>query len=270
VVAYDHVGTENLGSDLTGIARRYSLGEQGFVITQQLVDKRPDIPISASPLLAAELSSLWASKAISGLLEREDNTNAERIGIRYHIVSPVTGAVALERNSDYAHYELKQSRFKAAQRPSGPDVGQIAAGSTRHTAGRMAIATSDGRAIAQTPAMGGSAVGTISLDGATNGMIGPQGSDATMVYGVNTSGATRVNNLANLEALANIVANLLQLTGYFCCAIALFLATRAKKISPMRRKKLSLFALGALTLAVTILPTLNYLIASARDANLFN
>src|SRR5215213_3717282 len=45
------------------------------------------------------------------------------------------------------------------------------------------------------------------LQGATNGTIGPQGGDATVIQGVNTAGTVRVNNLANLEALLNIIAN---------------------------------------------------------------
>ena len=45
------------------------------------------------------------------------------------------------------------------------------------------------------------------LQGATNGTISPQGAEATVVQGVNTAGTVRVNNLANLEALLNIIAN---------------------------------------------------------------
>lgn len=45
------------------------------------------------------------------------------------------------------------------------------------------------------------------LQGATMGTIGPQGLDATYVVGVNTAGMVRMNMLANLEALLNIVAN---------------------------------------------------------------
>ncbi len=40
------------------------------------------------------------------------------------------------------------------------------------------------------------------LQGATNGTIGPQGSDATYITGVNTAGTVRVNNLANSGSLA--------------------------------------------------------------------
>ena len=51
------------------------------------------------------------------------------------------------------------------------------------------------------------------LQGATNGTIGPQGGDATAVMGVNTAGTVRVNNLANLEALLNIIANGMEILG---------------------------------------------------------
>ena len=53
------------------------------------------------------------------------------------------------------------------------------------------------------------------LQGATNGTIGPQGADATIIDGVNTCGTVRVNNLANLEALLNFMANG---TEIFCIA----------------------------------------------------
>ncbi|MFN8551202.1 MAG: hypothetical protein U0103_06920 [Candidatus Obscuribacterales bacterium] len=43
--------------------------------------------------------------------------------------------------------------------------------------------------------------------------IGPQGTDATFVTGVNTAGTVRVNNLANLEALLNIIANGMEILG---------------------------------------------------------
>src|ERR1700722_3257658 len=58
-----------------------------------------------------------------------------------------------------------------------------------------------------------------SLQGATNGTIGPQGNDATFVTGVNTAGTVRVNNLANLEAFLNIASNLAELGGIFAGVI---------------------------------------------------
>ncbi|HEY9790625.1 MAG TPA: VIT domain-containing protein [Candidatus Obscuribacterales bacterium] len=68
------------------------------------------------------------------------------------------------------------------------------------------------------------------LQGATNGTIGLQGADATTISGVNTAGTVRVNNLSNLESALNLV-------GY-----------AAGPVGP---------------------PAVNWLVASSRDANLF-
>lgn len=46
-----------------------------------------------------------------------------------------------------------------------------------------------------------------------HGTIGLQGGDAKNIQGVNTAGAVRVNNVANLEALLNIIANGMELPG---------------------------------------------------------
>jgi hypothetical protein len=42
------------------------------------------------------------------------------------------------------------------------------------------------------------------LQGTTMGTIGPMSGDATVITGVNTSGIVRVNNLANLGAIATL------------------------------------------------------------------
>jgi hypothetical protein len=260
LVAYDHVAVENLASDLESMITRYALGKQSYIVTQQLVDKKPGIPISNSPQLAAELSSLWASKAISGLLERGDTSSAERIGTDYHVVSPVTGAVALEKQSDYSRNYLKESRFRASQRATGPNIGQIAAGSLRRTAAARMATHAIEVSHAQAP----------TLTGAVNGTIGPQGIDATVIAGVNTAGATRVNAQANLEAIVAIAISLLQWSGYIYVAVALSLAFKARKVDRDKSQRLIICALAALTLAVMIAPGANELIAWARDANLFS
>ena len=61
--------------------------------------------------------------------------------------------------------------------------------------------------------VGGNGSNYTGLQGASNGTIGPQGSDAILVNGVNTAGTVRVNNLANVEALANVIANTIEILG---------------------------------------------------------
>lgn len=69
-------------------------------------------------------------------------------------------------------------------------------------------------AIQEPPSLQGATMGTIGpepappcLQGATMGTIGPQGQDATVITGVNTAGMVRVNMLAMIESVLNIVAN---------------------------------------------------------------
>ncbi len=51
------------------------------------------------------------------------------------------------------------------------------------------------------------------LQGAANVTVAAQGIEATVVQGVNTAGTVRVNNLANIEALLNIIANGMEILG---------------------------------------------------------
>jgi hypothetical protein len=108
------------------------------------------------------------------------------------------------------------------------------------------------------------------LQGATNGTIGPQGSDATYITGLNTSGTVRVNNLANLEALLNIIANGFEILGIAWggpCMIMGFMHMAAGSSQAMSRVvKGGAGVVGGLATPGVI----NWLVASARDANLFN
>ena len=67
------------------------------------------------------------------------------------------------------------------------------------------------------------------LQGATNGTIAPQGQDATVIQGVNTAGTVRVNNLANLEALLNIIATRLP-SGETAVSPSRFMAIMSSKV----------------------------------------
>jgi len=108
------------------------------------------------------------------------------------------------------------------------------------------------------------------LQGTTNGTIGPQGRDATYVVGLNTAGTVRVNNLANLEALLNIIANGMEILGIAWggpCMILGFMHMAAGSGEAMGRVlKGGAGVVGGLATPGVI----NWLVASARDANLFN
>lgn len=150
------------------------------------------------------------------------------------------------------------------------------------------------------------------LQGATMGTIGPQGQDGTYVTGVNTAGTVRVNMLAMLEALLNVVAGGAELITVLWGSVLLLTALlfMAKQHNGLKRCLVSMgltasflfTGLGVLTSLLNCVAfaadspwqrkdrvqldfwvgllvikaglaipfAVNWLIVSARDANLFS
>ena len=104
------------------------------------------------------------------------------------------------------------------------------------------------------------------LQGATSGTIGPSGGDATYVTGLNTAGTVRVNNLANLEALLNILANGGEILGLTVGLGYIINALCRARFKPRRLA----FGASLMAIGLAIPGIINWLVASARDANLFN
>lgn len=108
------------------------------------------------------------------------------------------------------------------------------------------------------------------LQGATNGTIGPQGYDATYITGVNTAGTVRVNNLANLEALLNIIANGMEILGIAWGGPTMILGFMHMAAGSQDAMKKVLFGMAGVTGGLATPGCINWLVASSRDANLFS
>jgi hypothetical protein len=108
------------------------------------------------------------------------------------------------------------------------------------------------------------------LQGATNGTIGPQGGDATSIMGVNTAGTVRVNNLANLEALLNIIANGMEILGIAWGGPTMIMGFMHMAAGSHDAMKKVLFGAAGVTGGLATPGCINWLVASARDANLFS
>ena len=108
------------------------------------------------------------------------------------------------------------------------------------------------------------------LQGATNGTIGPQAGDATVVQGVNTAGTVRVNNLANLEALLNIIANGMEILGIAWGGPTMIMGFMHMAAGTQDAMKRVLFGAAGVTGGLATPGCINWLVASARDANLFS
>jgi hypothetical protein len=111
--------------------------------------------------------------------------------------------------------------------------------------------------------------GSPMLNGSTNGTIGPQGADATIVQGVNTAGTVRVNNLANLEALLNIVANGMEILGIAWGGPTMINGFMHMAAGTQDAMKRVLWGGAGVTGGLATPGAINWLVASARDANLF-
>lgn len=116
----------------------------------------------------------------------------------------------------------------------------------------------------------GSNTNAPSLSATTNGTVGPQGADATYITGVNTAGTVRVNNLANLEALLNIIANGLEILGIAWGGPTMIMGFMHMAAGTQDAMKRVLFGAAGVTGGLATPGCINWLVASARDANLFS
>ena len=112
--------------------------------------------------------------------------------------------------------------------------------------------------------------GSAQLQGATNGTIASQGADATVVQGVNTAGTVRVNNLANLEALLNIIANGMEILGIAWGGPTMIMGFMHMAAGSNDAMKKVMFGAAGVTGGLATPGAINWLVASARDAALFN
>jgi hypothetical protein len=108
------------------------------------------------------------------------------------------------------------------------------------------------------------------LQGATNGTVGPQGTDATVISGVNTAGTVRVNNLANLEALLNIIANGMEILGIAWGGPTMIMGFMHMAAGTQDAMKRVMWGAAGVTGGLATPGCINWLVASARDANLFS
>ncbi len=108
------------------------------------------------------------------------------------------------------------------------------------------------------------------LQGAALGTIGPKEGDVTVVQGINTAGTVRVNNLANLEALLNIIANGMEILGIAWGGPTMIMGFMHMAAGTQDAMKRVLFGCAGVTGGLATPGCINWLVASARDANLFS
>jgi hypothetical protein len=245
--------TEDPGADLSIFFQKWTGGNRSYLCTLSDSDKKlAKNAVMATDAESKELLTLRANQRITKMLADRHPRRAARMAMAYEFVSPVSVAMVGGGNGSESSQESNESQSSEVQATETGDAFLVSA-SDAHNAQQ--------------------------LQGATNGTIGPQGDDATVIMGVNTAGTVRVNNLANLEALLNIFANLGEIVGLLAGALLVLHGfARAENlefellgheivIGPGKR-----MALGALiiTCGLAVPGLINWFVASARDANLFS
>ncbi len=174
-----------------------------------------------SEAAAHRVSTLWAAREVSRLLSENRSTEAQDLAAVYRIVSPISGAVVLEMESDYRRNGLNRDQYMLSVPGRRAIASKFPQPAT--AAGTITPFVVNGQTVSNAAPF---------LQGVTNGTIAPAGPltsaaswmvassrDAnlfggeviprqeTLINGFNTAGTVRVNKLANLEAVLNILAS---------------------------------------------------------------
>jgi hypothetical protein len=257
--------SKDLGDDLTTFFSHWAPGNSNYIAKLTQTDIKPAKVSTLSLQEENEMVWLHASKQCEQLIASKHLSRAATLAARYGFVSPVSYAsVDPNRQNRDVDSGIGSSLSNEAGNPfQGVDANFTAVGGTD------AFSADDGSMNSKDAPM---------LQGATNGTIGPQGGDATVIQGVNTAGTVRVNNLANLEALLNIIANLVEVGLAVCGAIFVLcglieggtsIDVMGQEVEVTRGQRLfcgaTMVVLGLMTPGL-----INWFVASARDANLFS
>jgi hypothetical protein len=258
-----------LGDDLNRFLSQWQPGGHHYSVQLSNLTQKPNCP-ELTGEEAVNLSVLGAAHAVKQMIAAKQ-PNASLVAAAYHIVSPLSSGVIMPESYTSTSANAANATVAGAERTAinvvtsndslngfgNAEPAPIAVGNGAVTIGQNGTAAI---------AIYGGGTGTAPmLQGATNGIIGPQGSDCTVIQGVNTAGTVRVNNLANIETALTILANSAELLG-------LVLGGGTIVSALMKGFKGRRFAYGVamIMLGLATPGILNWFVASGRDSGLFN
>ncbi|MBA3994061.1 MAG: hypothetical protein C0469_11090 [Cyanobacteria bacterium DS2.3.42] len=257
------------GDDLERFIAKWQPGGTDFAVDYTAVDKA-ETSKTASAAQANEIACLAANQKVEEMLHKGKVAFAAVVACSHNIVTPVSLASVLP------HQIRTNQPISTARNADVTTEGQFASqpATINTTSNELASSTVPG-SYSQSKYDSFSQYSP-TLQGATNGTIGPQGADATYITGINTAGTVRVNNMANLEAMLNIMANGLEILGIlFGGALAAKAIFALAQGSPKDRDGLShparlAYGLVCIVGGLAAPGVINWFVASARDANLFS
>lgn len=296
--------TTEVVSDLGAFFSKWKVDQNGYAVSITQTSAKPEKTAFASADEQRELLLLHANQQVGDYLNTRHLTKAARIAVEYGLVSPVSCALIQSGSVDNVDSVENSDENGGSDDTSTNEPGtsnndsESAGGSNGTTTGTSANTNESGTLSddsnndsnngeepvgddnlqSETTCANGKhakAASASGLQGATNGTVG---SDATYVTGVNTAGTVRVNNLANLEAMLNIFANLLEVGCGLVGLVVVFHSLANKSFAlEMMGQELEISQGQRIAVGVALLlfglsfpGLLNWFVASARDANLFS
>jgi hypothetical protein len=213
-------------------------------------------------LEAKELLALHANQKTMKLAANRQWMKAARIAVTYGLITPVSSALVIEgTNSDADPSANSSTQTEQADHLTADELTNETSNSVPAPAAHAA------------PHLGGASNSTIGSTPISSGGYG-----GGYVSGVNAAGSVRVNNLANLEAIFNIIANLLELG---CASIGVVvllqgLALKTTNLNLFGReisfspRQTILLGIVMILFGLAVPGIVNEFVASARDTNLFS
>lgn len=135
------------------------------------ITKKPQEKIVYNEHAAYRLSTLWAREEVYRMLAIGDNAAAKRMGQTFRIVTPVTAAVVLERESDYQNFGLNRERYGVIEEQTAQPASDGAAKFADE------YLTESQQLLSSAP----------QLQGATNGTVGPSAQEVDSVLTVRSA-----------------------------------------------------------------------------------
>jgi hypothetical protein len=247
--------SSSVSDDLRTFLRKWQPGGSEYVVDVEHTAQQPDCKEVTSKQ-QTELVTLFNRDECYRLLRENNTTDAIEVARVARIVTPVTGAVVLGRqvnNTGVASVDPVQTAWL-----QGAQNGTI--GPEQYQAHRAQVISANQDAP--------------QLQGATNGTV-LQNTNATVIAGINTAGTVRVNNLANLEALLNMIAIAGMALGLAAGACLLVPGTfgatagRVMGVGPSVQAR-AIYAAAFISFGWMLPGFINWMLASSRDANLFS
>lgn len=118
-------GTRNSKAALQELINNWSASSKPveMVLSYSIADQIPKNSTFISDVdIAKQVTVLWAKNEVDKLLAENSQEKAESLARAYHIVTPVTAAVALEREEDYKNFSLSLPAATGSQLGSVNDT----------------------------------------------------------------------------------------------------------------------------------------------------